>query len=449
MRMHTPTGCEGADHPRIASSRGKRNVRCGEGGEMGRAIPACRNQLNWRARNAFFGMALRKRVSRACGVLAALALTMTLSSFADAGGPASVDLKTIQAGLDFYESSVTTLVGQYNIRVIPRKGIDRPPGTLVMEDLLLTRRFRVHFNTGWTYMDERKSWLYSGISPTERFLVDTISTYDGSQSYHLLHTLAHSPFPSSVPPDTPHRLNMFSRDDMQIYYAPWHFSGRRLRHFNISLASLFRSGRPELKRSEMVDGVECCRVSIDVEGVLYTVWLDPTRDYLPLRQEFLLDEAAGNRKPMLVLRTLELKQCDDSIHRTRRWCPVRGQIDGRDLVRTMDVLDQKLNVPLKRAAFRIEPSSLPPGIQVNWETKPATVTGGQTERYRELAKLIDEETKAMSKALGITNTRKSSGPVRVTYSRGSWMYWLFIAGSAVLLIAGVLLVVRERARHRT
>lgn len=410
-------------------------------------------------RRSRFGLrAVRRSVASQSLVLSLLMGSMSLGvsrvSAAD-----EIDLPTIRAALDFYTSSVKTLEGRYSLSAQLEPGFEYGPHVLVMEDLRREIGFAADLERGWTSLDETKSWLYSGISKEKRFEVRTVESFDGNRYHALLYTVTKSPIPTKVPFRVPHQLNMFSHDETRIDYGPWSFAGLRLKRFEVSLAALLQTSAARLDGRETLDGSECYRVVAERDGIRFIAWLDPQHDFLPRRQQYIdLTKAEESNPPLYLLENTEFRQFTDDAHGTRRWFPVRGK--ARDFTReikTIEVAELRINVPLKRSQFQIDPETLPDGVEINDASQSpmqVSYTGGRVDLWNERQRLVDQQTDKMAEILGIDmrppSTRPSGthGTVRAEPPRqAQWRVWLLAAGSVILIAVGARKILHARNDH--
>lgn len=385
-----------------------------------------------------------------------LVLATVLYSFAvvsTAPAQENLDLQTIIDAVEFYDTSITTISGNYTIGIIPEPGQKQSPDTIVMEDLVWERSFVMEVPRGWLWYDQWSTWRYSKISPTHRFRARTIHAFDGETSHTLLHTPGEHPFPSKTPANAVHELNLYQRKT-DMNFGPWHLAGLRLREMDVTLAHLLKTGGAKLEGRERIDGHDCYRVAVPGRG--YTCWLDPRRDFLPRRQiierQRPASEPAKSDGPLYTITTAEFEQFSDPVHQTTRWFPTQGTIETwSNDTRPYRLLELRLNEPVTRSQFQIDPKSLPDGVRVNPDGAMSWFTGDRRDLFGERERLIHEDTKVMEGMFGL-NREPDAGaptarPVTAERPRGAWWYWLLVGGSLLLVATGAIQVVRSRLRN--
>ena len=369
------------------------------------------------------------------------------------------DLKKIQAALDYYSRSITTLEGRYRHR--QRRDADlvvAPPVGIIMRDLTREIEFAVDLRRRWECIDETKSWLFSEISDTQRFEAREITAFDGRQYVGLIHTLskcgAGCAAENEPPSAVPHRLNTFPHPGPTIQFRPWEFAGLPLIRIGGTLADCLRMRSPKLSGMETVGDSECYRV----EATGLTIWIDPRHGFLPRRIKYF--DSRPDRP--YVLDVFEFRQFPDPLHNTQHWFPVRARARWTDQIIDIEVHELALNPALSQEKFQIDPASLPPGVQVNvrsgqsperWYTGGAEGERLWTERQRlidmhdELLDAILEPHRARqaATAASLREAQAPGSPILADpLTSGSWALWLLVAASVLLITIGLIRVVRMR-----
>ena len=312
------------------------------------------------------------------------------------------DLKTVAAAVIHNHASIRSMEGRFESKMTPAPKLPERAVDVVTEDMKDSRSsvvFRTDIVHGRTHIDETRSFIYPGLSETQRFVVREISSFDGQESFVLEHTLAESPVPAHVPPNVPHTLSIKGGSDpTYIIYWPWHFAGLRLSDVpQESLASLFQSNLVTIDGEESVDGVKCIVISVNTDarrGAL-RMWLDPHHDYLPRKQIYV--SPSGNAESELTLVVKRFQQYDDGSGKLR-WFPKEGVVHTAFGDRSVELVELRLNVDCDQQLFAIDPETLPPGIKVH-DSKGDWVTGGRDDVYRELRKLMAEQDQIMEERL--------------------------------------------------
>lgn len=390
-----------------------------------------------------------------CFRLVALAFFAAMTAGVGSAG-AQTDPAVIRAALDFYAQSVQTLEGRYHVQYDRRSSRDLPPHTVVLEDLRQDITFRADLVHGRVFQEETESWLHSKVSEQERFEARSVHAYDGEVSGALLYTLSRRPrIPSSVPAGVPHLLNLSKRDVTAVTFVPWHFAGLRLPYFGIHLASLVKVAPMRVLGRETIDGADRDVIAVEHRGVRYKAWLDPQHDFLPRKQEFSKLEGEDD-SPLRVLETKRFEQFAAANGDGRAlWFPVAGEIrDRSDVAKRVEVDRLVLNARMKPSDFRIDVASLPAGVQINDETvipNRTSYTGGREDLWKQRDRLIEEETQALNKLMGLPVAvpaeavpSEASAPPAVAPRPARWWIWLLAAVSVVLIGVGVWQLRRQR-----
>jgi len=277
------------------------------------------------------------------------------------------------------------------------------------------------------------------MSADQYFVLRDINTFDGQKPYALMHTFSESPVPVEIPKDKPMFLNISAGRTTEAYFGPWYFSGIRLWGApHVGLANLFRNNLISLHGTETIDNVTCVVAKAESQNWKYTFWLDPTRDYLPRKQEAQL---IGSPTTPEVLSVSEFQQYDDGIG-NKRWMPSVARATSDILIHHYVLKDLTLNGEYSDSDFSIAPETLPPGIQVN-EGAKTWYTGDRKDLFVALKELTDRRDAIMDEAHakflaeqhGTLPTTEST-PIRVEKTNPlSWTtVVVFFSGGALVLL---------------
>lgn len=243
----------------------------------------------------------------------------------------------------------------------------------------------------------------------------------------------------------------------------WHLAGLAARHQAVGgLARLWSSatenwgGDAKYEGKEQMNGALCERVTIRFPGGCVRLWLDPARDYLPRRQEFIkIADGNSGKSTTDVIDSFEFAKYHDAEADVMRWFPSRGRDQWKSIETAEYVLKQlTINPPLDDKRFQVDIASLPDGVQVidNQSAGGTSYTGDRRDLWeaRERAR-VESRQEATLKGLfpqstGIA-TPGESDIYRDAFSRLPWWVFPFVAAAIGLLI--VLVVVRVRRARPT
>ena len=355
------------------------------------------------------------------------------------------DLNTVRAAVSFYHDSIRSMEGRFESRIVPTEKWVHRPGSLVMEDCRAFIEFRADNVHGWTRFDETESFTYSWLSKTEPMVSHSISCFDGDRPYNLTHTLVKSPIPARVPPGVPVMLGISGTDQTAPVFGPWYFAGLRFHSEpGQSLASCFQRNLVSIDGEEAVDGVNCVMISANTGFLDYKMWLDPNHDYLPRKQTY--GPQGGTPGEYRTLVVLEFEQFDDGSGNLR-WFPKKAVARAEQMEYPIEIVELRLNVECRKEEFRIDPESLPPGVEVVDDLKGIrSVTGGRDDLYKELKGLRDEQDGIMEAKLAAsrsadTMATPSTGdgnPVRVEPRSDNWTAFFLATAGCVFVVAGLI-----------
>jgi LPXTG-motif cell wall-anchored protein len=403
----------------------------------------------------------RSKAARSRLVAALLLLLIGAAFCSSASAEDEIDLKTIHAALESYESSIKTLEGIYTSHSIGTPQRARP---LMMEDLRFERKFAYDLATGRSAIESGQTWLYSEISRTQRFSQRQRNAFDGERFYALLNTTAASPLASDLPRDVPHNLNLSRNDETRSYYCPRALSGLRLKDFGVSLADLIDRSEATLAGRDNVDGTMCYRISIRRPGIETTAWLDPGRDFLfrALERRRVpragTDEDAQRVGQIEMIEIQEFGEFPDIARNEPRWFPVRATVRNPGRLETIKIESLSINPPLEDDRFRFDPATLPDGVRVTdrsvRQKEVISFTGNRPDLWESVQALVDAESKEMRELVD----RAAPDPpapipkrqqVRELPATGiqDWV-WALVAGSLLLLVRGVWCLMRRGPEQR-
>lgn len=362
------------------------------------------------------------------------------------------NLNTVRAAVSFYHDSIRSMEGRFESRIVPTEKMVHRPGSLVMEDFRHSIQFRADIVHGWTRFDDTHSFIYSWLSDTERMVSHSINCFDGDRPYNLTHTLVKSPVPARVPPGIPIMLGMSGTDQTASIFGPWYFAGLRFHgEPGQNLASCFQRNLVSIDGEESVDGVNCVVISANTGFLDYKMWLDPNHDYLPRKQTYGPQGGTPGEYRTLVVH--EFEQFDDGSGNLR-WFPKKAVAHAEQMEYPIEIVELRLNVECRKEEFRIDPESLPPGVEVVDDLKGIrSVTGGRDDLYKELKGLREEQDAIMHAKLAASQSATTAAtpsigdgnPVRVEPRSDNWMTYFVAAAGGLFVVAG-LIYWKTRAR---
>jgi hypothetical protein len=399
-------------------------------------------------------MARRFPAWRLAGVAAALAVGAVARRDA-CGADQLPDLETIRAAAEFYSQNIKTLEGRYVRKVTRVPGM---PLGMIARDHRAETIFRTDLAKRRIYLDERESYYLPGRDSAQlRFEIHVVNFSDGARTAHLMYSHVVSPAETEVPPDMPMWLNFSVRDDIGDRYLPWDFTGLRLIEMG-SLSAVLRNPMTRVEGLEVVGGTQCVRVALTFENTRPVVaWLDPARDFLPMRIE--LWRAAGEPKRLHRLDVLQFERFSDAAGGADVWFPTKTRAQSWiDELTDMETFDLRINAPIDPAHLSMRIEDLPDGVQVNdWSPGGGTsYTGGRKDLWDERKRLFDEEDARLKVMLDEAprsppvNTSDSGVPVPAvavpSVEAVHWSVWLLVCASIALIASGILILARRRMR---
>jgi hypothetical protein len=355
-----------------------------------------------------------------------------------------IDLKMIQAAVEAYDSSISSLAGRYRSRI-------KTPVTdqVRREDSTMTGTFLFQCLHDRIRLEEHDSWFYGKIS-RERFEVRKLSTFDGTRAELLFFTCDKRPIPSKVPAGRAFILNSGGGNGRNEF-TPWVIAGLRVRGTGGTLAALLKSPSAQLERIERVAGDLCYVVSMKQPEI--RVWLDPRHDFLPRRQEFSFLGADGKPDPPhLVLETTTFEQFADAEKKEHRWFPKHCEVRSPQQVELVDVDELRINPPVDETQFTIDRQTLPDGVRVNdpgSAGRKVSYTGDRKDLWDEIDRQLDEETEELNRLLGTTGPGRPKAapavpPIPAVPATASRSGALLLVGASLLLILCGLRLARSR-----
>jgi hypothetical protein len=360
---------------------------------------------------------------------------------------AEYSLPEIRAAVEQYANSIETLQGRQRVIFRWEGPIDRSPGAvLVMEDLTVDTDFKVDLVHGRTSLLDSRTWYYRDIS-AEPFALEQPTSFDGETSYHLARTVSRSPLLSKMPLNAPFRLIIGPKDGTEVHHRVWRLAGLPCAGPQVSLAAILSAADARITGGRTIDQHECAEITATSGAFRIEASLDPDASWLPRRYSVYYQSSTASPSepeiPDIEEFVTEFKQFPVDASDKSIWFPVRGRHKAHKgaTVVDLELNDLRINVPLAKAEFQIDPATLPPGVRVETPTG-LTYTGGREDLWKELDAQIDEETNEMdaiiAKSRGAAPKSESAAPVRVERkSVGTWTAIVMGLVSLATVIAGI------------
>ena len=313
-------------------------------------------------------------------------------------------LRVIDKAVSNFASSISTLEGKFEYRIIPAANYPETSDSVTFEDRQYVVSFLADVVHGWQRLDTTSSWLFPWYSTDQRFVYREVDYNDGNKAATLIHHFVESPVESEIPAGAPMFLNMQPVRTDSVF-GPWRYSGLQI-HISsgpgLGLASLFQANAVTLDGEEVIDGVSCVRIVARDYGQIF--WLDPEHDYLPRKQVFGLETGDNER----VIFVHKFGRFDDGAG-NKIWFPTSGVAELGIVNYTYELKELTLNPPCTREQFMIDPKSLPPGVLVREIGGKDWVVGDRRDLFDKMeclrarrAEMIEERLKK-SKVTGENN----------------------------------------------
>jgi hypothetical protein len=299
-------------------------------------------------------------------------------------------VKDVAREVEFYDSSIASIAGSYHLTIRPSRDYLPRRSPALMEGLRSDVQFVADLHSQRTRMDEIRRWKYSWFDKNDQFSIRELRTFDGNRLETLWSTFSESPVPVDVPREVPMYLKVAWSDTISAAFGPWHFCGLRLRGTqHRSLSDLVGRGVLTVLGNEEVDGHNCIVLTDEDGGKQWTLWIDPSVDFLPRKIRFVLPGGAQD----VTLNCTSFAQFEDGSG-NRRWFPTAGEAVANDWIYGYKLEKLQLNPDITDSDFVIRRDTLPPGVRVS-DGGVVTYTGNDKMRFDELKLLTDARDRLM------------------------------------------------------
>lgn len=267
-------------------------------------------------------------------------------------------------------------------------------------------------NNRWRY-ERVNSYTYAKYSQNP-FEFRNIRTFDGQKFYGLWHYIVKDPTGSPFPNGHPSQFAVSSKS-IELSEEPISNNLTWLRFIpTLSLASennwsLLGALQTEpfiWKGSEQISGVDCYKIMIPTPRTRSqtTVWLDPARDFLPLRQECRATK--GGKVQSEITHLVETVRFENYAlsNGTSFWLPVEGRMESlKEKAGSFELLDLRFLESLPVEQSRLDAEALPPGVAIrDYDLNTSAFSGGEEGKalYVERDKAYWEQEEKLKQKLG-------------------------------------------------